>query len=69
MERVERNAKWGLIGQRIGRTQRRDDDREQEKAKVEWRISSKDQREKGIQRAPENRLKRGQQQRESEVRL
>ena len=54
---------------RIGRTQRGDDDREQEKAEVEWRISSKDQSEKGIQRAPENRLKRGQQQRESEVRL
>ena len=69
MERVEKNAKWGLIGRRIGRTQRGEDDREQEKAKVEWRISSKDQSEKAIQRATENRLKRGQQQRESEVRL
>ena len=56
MERVEKNAKWGLIGRRIGRTQRGEDDREQEKAKVEWRISSEDQCEKRIQRAPEKRL-------------
>ena len=69
MERVEKNAKWGLIGRRIGRTQRREDDREQEKAEVKWRISSEDQCEKGIQRASENRLKRGQQQRESELHL
>ena len=68
MERVENNAKWGLIGRRIGRTQRGEDDREQEKAEVKWRISSEDQREK-VERAPENRLKRGQQQRESELRL
>ena len=53
----------------MGRTQRGEDDREQEKAKVEWRISNKDQREKAIQTATENRLKRGQQQRESELRL
>ena len=59
MERVEKNAKWGLVGRRIGRTQRGEDDREQEKAEVKWRISSEDQREKGIQRAPENRQKRG----------
>ena len=69
MERVEKNAKWGLIGRRIGRTQRGEDDREQEKAEVKWRISSEDKREKAIQRATENRLKRGQQQRESELRL
>ena len=56
MERVEKNAKWGLIGRRIGRTQRGEDDREQEKGKVEWRISSEDQYEKRIQRAPEKRL-------------
>ena len=68
MERVEKNAKWGLIGRRIGRTQRGEDDREQEKAEVKWRISSEDQREK-VERAPENRQKRGQQQRESELRL
>ena len=67
MERVEKNAKWGLIGRRIGRTQR-EDDKEQEKAEAKWRISSEDQREK-VERAPENRLKRGQQQRESELRL
>ena len=65
MERVEKNAKWGLIGRRIGRTQR-EDDGEQEKAEVKWRISSEDQRAK-VERAPENRLKRGQQQRESEL--
>ena len=65
VELVEKNAKWGLIGRRIGRTQRRDDDREQEKVKVEWRISSEDQCEKRIQRAPEKRLKRDHQQRES----
>ena len=65
MERVEKNAKWGLIGRR---TQRGEDDREQEKAEVKWQISCEDQREK-VERAPENRLKRGQQQRESELRL
>ena len=65
MERVEKNAKWGLIGRRIGRT-RGEDDREQEKGKVEWRISSKDQCEKRIQRAPEKRLKRDHQQSENE---
>ena len=69
VERVEKNAKWGLIGRRIGRTQRGEDDREQEKVKVEWRISSEDQCEKRIQRAPEKRLKRDHQQRESELRL
>ena len=68
VERVEKNAKWGLIGRRIGRTQRGEDDREQEKAEVKWWISSEDRREK-VERAPENRLKRGQQQRESELRL
>ena len=51
------------------KTRNGDDDREQEKVKVEWRISNKDQRDKAIQRATENRLKRGQQQRESELRL
>ena len=66
---VEKKAKWGLIGRRIGRTQRGKDDSEQEKDKVEWRISNKDQREEGIQRAPEKILKRGQQQRKSELRL
>ena len=60
MERVEKNAKWGLIGRRIGRTQR---------GEVEWRRCSEDQREKGIKRTSENRLKKGQQQRESELRL
>ena len=45
--------------------QRGEDDREQEKGKVEWRISSEDQCEKRIQRAPEKRLKRDHQQRES----
>ena len=64
VERVEKNAKWGLIGRRIGRTQWGEDDREQEKAEVKWRISCEDQREK-VERAPENRLKRGQQQRET----
>ena len=44
-------------------------DRKQEKGKVEWRISSEDQCEKRIQRAPEKRLKRDHQQRESELRL
>ena len=68
MERVEKNAKWGLVGRRTGRTQRGEDDREQEKTKVKWQISSEDKREK-VNRAPENRLKRGQQQRESELRL
>ena len=49
--------------------QRGEDDREQEKGKVEWRISSEDQCEKRIQRAPKKRLKRDHQQRESELRL
>ena len=58
----------GIDRAKIGRTQRGEEDREQEKAEVKWRISSEDQREK-VERAPENRLKRGQQQRESELRL
>ena len=49
--------------------QRGEDDREQEKGKVEWRISSEDQCEKRIQRAPEKRLKRDYQQRERELNL
>ena len=44
-------------------------DREQEKGKVGWRISSEDQGVKGIQRVPEKILKRDHQQRESELRL
>ena len=36
--------------------QRGEDDREQKKVKIEWRISSEDQCEKRIQRAPEKRL-------------
>ena len=59
----------GLDRAKIGRTIREEHDREQGKAKVKWRISSEDQRGKGIQRASEKRLKRGQQQRESELRL
>ena len=35
VKRVEKKAKWGLIGRTICRTQREDDDRKQEKAKVE----------------------------------
>ena len=58
-----------MIGRRIGRTQRGEDDREQEKGQVEWRISSEDQCEKRIQRAPEKRLKRDYQQRERELNL
>ena len=46
-----------------GRIQREERKREQEKAYVKRRISSEKQREKEIQRAPENRLKRGHQQR------
>ena len=49
--------------------QRGEGDREQEKGKVKWRISSEDQCEKRIQRAPEKRLKRDYQQRESELNL
>ena len=58
----------GIDRAKIDRTHRGEDDREQEKAEAKWRISSEDQREK-VERAPENRLKRGQQQRESELRL
>ena len=50
-------------------SEREEYDREQEKGKVEWRISREDQLEKGIQRAPEKILKRDHQQRESELRL
>ena len=50
-------------------TEREEYDREQEKGKVEWRISREDQREKGIQRAQEKILKRDHQQRESELRF
>ena len=48
-----------------GRIRREEREREQEKAYVKRRISSEKQRGKKIQRAPENRLKRGHQQREA----
>ena len=48
--------------QRIRREER---EREQEKASVKRRISGEEQRKKKIQRAPENGLKRGLQQKEA----
>ena len=44
---------------KISRIRREESEGEQEKAQVKRQISSEEQREKEIQRVPENRLKRG----------
>ena len=50
---------------KISRKLREEREREQEKPYVKRRISSEEQREKEIQRAPENKVKRGHHQREA----
>ena len=50
---------------KIGRIRREEREREQEKTQVKRRISGEEQRKKKIQRAPENGLKRGLQQKEA----
>ena len=49
---------------KISRKRREERERDKEKAYVKRPISSEEQREKEIQRAPENKLKRGHEQRE-----
>ena len=49
----------------MGRIQREEPERESEKARVKRKIFGEEQREKEMQRALEDRLKRGHQQREA----